>query len=217
MTTHTIPTPFDSRPHLLAYLAAGILLAGTLTGCGNLTAGGASEVEVVAASDEGAVFSTADSEAGAASMAPQVDPITGDLSLTLEVVLVDEEGGSVQLTPGFEDVEMDLAAGTRADVAVAEISPGEYETAVVRFTRVEANNVSLPGSASFPSQIVVDLSDGTLEVERPVSLSLGDDDRVRLVVDLRSGIWIVAADPSNGRVARGALRNVVRVEVEGGS
>lgn len=215
--TYTIPMQLNARSRLLASVAAGILLAATLTGCGNLTAGGASEVEVVAASDEAGVFSTADSEAGAPSVAPQVDPITGDLSLTLEVVLVDEEGGSVQLTPGFEDVEMDLAAGTRADVAVAEISPGEYETVVVRFTRVEANNVSLPGSASFPSQVVVDLSDGTLEVERPVSLSLGDDDRVRLVVDLRSGIWILAADPSDGRVARGALRNVVRVEVEGGS
>lgn len=215
--TYTMPMQLNARSRLLASVAAGILLAATLTGCGNLTAGGASEVEVVAASDEAGVFSTADSEAGAPSVAPQVDPITGDLSLTLEVVLVDEEGGSVQLTPGFEDVEMDLAAGTRADVAVAEISPGEYETVVVRFTRVEANNVSLPGSASFPSRVVVDLSDGTLEVERPVSLSLGDDDRVRLVVDLRSGIWILAADPSDGRVARGALRNVVRVEVEGGS
>lgn len=214
MMTHTMPIQFDARSRLLASLAAGILLAGTLTGCGNLTAGGASEVEVVAASDEGGVFSTADSEVGAPSVAPQVNPITGDLSLTLEVILVDEEGESVQLTPGFEDVEMDLAAGTRADVAVAEISPGEYETVVVRFTRVEADNVSLPGGASFPSHIVVDLSDGTLEVERPVSLSLGDDDRVRLVVDLRSGIWILAADPSDGRVARGVLRNAVRVEVE---
>jgi len=85
----------------------------------------------------------------------------------------------------------------------------------VAFVAVGAEITDSPGQSQFPSQVEVDLSDGPLVVERPQAFTLSPDDRITLVLDLRSGTWLHAADPSDGRVARGILQNAVRVVIEG--
>lgn len=208
-----------------ASVLVGLALV-VLGGCGNLTAGGASEVEVVVASDEGstaqavhAVPAEGSTSSGVEAFAGQATPpvlgqLAGQVSVTFSLSLLDGEGGEVALVDGPQDVELSLVAGTRVEVARTSVPPGEYEGFRATFTRVEANVTEWPGNLPLPSMITVDLSDGPLVVQRGPGLSLGTGDRVRVVLDLGTGAWLVAADPSNGRVARGVLQNAIRLEVE---
>lgn len=206
------------------------VLSVSATGCGELTAGGAGEVEVVVGSDEevspGAELRTAGSfavspvgeaasfrsHAGSPSVA--VGPLAGQMRLTLAVSLIDADGEEVPLTDGQQAVELELAAGSRAEIARASVSPGEYQGFRVVFTRVEASVTSSPGQSPFPPEVTVDLAGDPLIVDRGPGMSLGTDDSVRVLVDLRARTWIMAADPSDGRVARGILRSAVQVQVE---
>lgn len=136
------------------------------------------------------------------------------MTVAFSLVLLDGEGGEVPLTDGVQEVEVDLTAGARAEAARVSVPPGEYQGFRATFTHVAAQVTAWPGGVPGPSEVVVDLSDGPLVVERGPGLTLGTDDRVRVVVDLRAGVWLVAADPSDGRVARGILQNAVRIQVE---
>lgn len=140
--------------------------------------------------------------------------VEGRMTVAFSLVLLDGEGGEVALTDGVQEVEVDLASGARAEAARVSVPPGDYEGFRATFTGVAAQVTAWPGGVTGPSLVVVDLSDGPLVVERGPSLTLGTDDRVRVVVDLRAGVWLVAADPSDGRVARGILQNAVRLQVE---
>jgi hypothetical protein len=197
-----------------ALAVACALLSGA--GCGNLTAGGAGEVEVAVASDEGAVLESmaAGPSTTDVPVQPQFAPFTGSLTLTLAVSLLDEDGMPVDLTGGSQQVTLPLEPGSRTGLVTARVDPGSYTGVQVTFESVEAEITSSPGESTFPPFVEVDLSEGPLVVERPRPIEVGTDERVRLVVDLRSRIWILAADPSDGRVARGVLQNAVRVEVE---
>lgn len=199
-----------------ALMTAFLVMAGA--GCGNLTAGGAGEVEVAVASDEAAVVEGLASSLMTGSTErvaqPQLAPFTGSLTLSLAVSLLDEDGMPVDLTGGVQEVTLPLEPGSRTGLVTARVDPGSYTGVQVTFESVGAEITSSPGESDFPSLVEVDLSDGPLVVERPRPIQVGTDERLRLVVDLRSRIWIVAADPSDGRVVRGVLQNAVRVEVE---
>lgn len=188
--------------------------------CGNLTAGGAGEVEVAVASDEGAVVEglapspMTGSTSTEGFVQPQLEPFTGSLTLILAVSLLDDDGMPVDLTGGVQEVTLPLDPGSRTGLVTAQVDPGSYTGVQVTFESVKAEITSSPGESPFPPLVEVDLSEGPLVVERPRPIEIGTDERLRLVVDLRSRIWILAADPSDGRVARGVLQNVVRVEVE---
>lgn len=229
-TQETITRPRRTRrsrgPRFAAAVALALaaVLALGAAGCGNLTAGGASEVSVEVASDETEVPTVAGSFTGSDGLgrstagAPPVGlggPLEGTLSVTFALRLINSEGEEVDVTDGPQTVTLDLAAGTRAEVARSSVPAGEYDRVAVAFVAVGAEITDSPGQSQFPSQVEVDLSDGPLVVERPQAFTLSPDDRITLVLDLRSGTWLHAADPSDGRVARGILQNAVRVVIEG--
>jgi hypothetical protein len=216
-----------SRPAPVAVAAVFVVLTLALPGCGNLTAGGASEVQLVLESDGepttqeiGGWASSLHSQSvggeGPAGDALEVEvgPLAGEMFVTLSVSLVDADGQEVELTDGFEEVRLDLAAGSRTEIARTSVPPGDYDGFRVTFLRVEAEVTSSPGQSPFPPHVEVDLADDPLVVERGPGVSLGTDDAVRIVLDMRARTWVMAADPSDGRVARGVLRNAVRIQVE---
>lgn len=189
-------------------------------GCGNLTAGGAAEVEVVVAADDGASGSSASAFAAATAAAPATDPVEdevagleGTLLVTFSLALLDG-GEEVALTDGLVTLELPLQEGLRSEVGTVEVPAVRYSGYRVTFTRVEAEISSSPGQSPFPDFVEVDLSEGPLVFDRPGPLDLSTDERVRVVLNLRSGGWLSAADPSEGRVLRGVFRNAVRLAVE---
>lgn len=190
-------------------VALTLALGTGAAGCGNLTAGGASDVSLEVASDDMVIPTV-----GARS--PEFfSPLEGTISVTFSLRLVDSEGQEVEITDGTQSVTLDMAAGTRVEVARTSVPAGDYELAEVTFLAIEAEITDSPGQSQFPAEVEVDLSDGPLVVERPQALTLTPDDQVTLVLDLRSGTWLQAADPSDGRVARGIMQSVVQIVVEG--
>ncbi len=206
-------------------IAALALALGTgVAGCGNLTAGGASDVSLEVASDETAIptvgaRSTAspspESSGGEAPPTGSFSPLEGTISVTFSLRLIDDEGQEVEITDGTQSATLDMGAGTRVEVARTSVQAGDYELAQVTFLAMGAEITDSPGQSQFPAEVEVDLSDGPLVVERPQALTLTPDDQVTLVLDLRSGTWLQAADPSDGRVARGIVQNAIRIVVEG--
>ena len=205
-------------------VALALALGTGAAGCGNLTAGGASDVSLEVASDEAATpavgarsaaSASPESSTGEAPPSGVFSPLEGTISVTFSLRLVDAEGQEVEVTDGTQSVTLDMEAGTRVEVARTSVPAGDYELVQVTFLAIGAEITDSPGQSQFPAEVEVDLSDGPLVVERPQALTLTPDDQVTLVLDLRSGTWLQAADPSDGRVARGIVQNAVRIVVEG--
>jgi hypothetical protein len=196
-----------------------LLIAGAvaLGGCGNLTAGGAAEVEVVVAADEGGSVLTwaAPMDPGASGVPPEelLTGFEGTLTLAFSLALVagDDE---VSLTDGEITVSLPIGEGVRTEVARIEVPAGEYDGYRAVFSRVDADITASPGQAPFPDRVEVDLEEGSLVVQHPAPVVLGTDDAIRVVLDLRTGVWIIAAAPSDGKVLRGIFRNALRIVVE---
>lgn len=216
------------RSGLALALTPGLLL---LVGCGNLTAGGFSEVsvEVVGDSPDADASSTmaavwrsspASGMEGAASSAGTppyaMSAFQGEVTVDLQVFLRDLEGGWVELTDGRQIVEVDAAGTVSQEIARASIPSGRYDRTRVEFFRVEALVTGAPPGLGIPGEdgrVEVDLQgQESLSVERPTQLDLSDVD-ARIRVDLRSAVWIRAAVLPV--VPPGTFRNAVRISVVG--
>ena len=197
----------------------GVLLVTGLAACGNLTAGGVAEVEVVVASDEGAV-AEAPGPGGVGGWEPSLVPgsrplsplfgLEGTYQLEVAVSLLDATGGVVALTDGVQTVAGTLGPGSRVALTVQGVPPGAYGGFRATFHRVEADVSALPGAGPSSGSAQVDLAAGTVTVEREHELLLEDGERVRLILDLRVGAWLQAL----GTLPPGPFRNAVRFEVE---
>jgi len=198
----------------IAFVFAGAVMLG---GCGNLTAGGAAEVEVVVAADEGgSVLARATSIDPSVQAAPPKDLLTGfegtmTVAFSLTLVAGDDE---VSLTDGEITVTLPIGEGVRTEVARVEVPAGDYDGYRAVFTRVEADITASPGQAPFPDRVEVDLEEGPLVVQHPAPIVLGTNDAIRVILDLRSGAWLMSAGPSDGKVLRGIFRNAIRISVE---
>jgi len=142
-----------------------------------------------------------------------VEPVTGQVTATLDLSVQAHDGQWVSLTPGLRQVTVDISGGNEETVAEAEpLDPGLYSRVRVRFTDVTAHvDSGLPG---ITGDVRVDLGDSTsVTAERPLQLDVKEGDSVQILVDLNSTQWLHAAVPALGTVAAVHLRNAVEVRV----
>ncbi len=167
---------------------AGLVLA-LLAGCGDLTSGGAGEVDVAITSGE-------------------VDPGTGERLLgdaalegTLSVqlrVFVQREGGSwVELTDGVQEVELSLASAEPIEVARRSIREGRHDRVRMVFGRVEAlvvRGLSVEGD-TITGRVPVDLGvEGRLELERELQFDVRGGEPVEILLELKAADWLRRLD-----------------------
>jgi hypothetical protein len=202
----------------------GALAVGSfgLAACGNLTAGGSSEVEVVVASDESGTetathrWAPAPDLERAVGSSEMLGAMAGALTttelLTLEgtvrteisVSLTDAVGNEVDLTDGVQEVMVSLAEGARTTATLTTVPAGEYQVIRARFHRVEVEVISGPG-VTLPLEFELDLGDGAFEIESTGALILNTDERARIVVDLQVGRWVLTPAAERSAIFRDAV------------
>jgi hypothetical protein len=181
------------------------IFLGGVTGCGNLTAGGAGEAEVFVAGD-GQAAESAGGEAAPTSREAAVPAIVshsfeGTVKVTLDVFAVgatEAATHSSSLTGGVRTVEVDVRGEFPVSLGTVIVPPGVYGGVRVVFTEIRAQLTA--GLGDLPllgaGEVVVDLgSSGALTVEREIVLALDEDDRLEVLIDLRAPVWIAIAAP----------------------
>ncbi len=198
-----------------------------LPGCGNLTAGGFSEVsvEVVGDSDNAASVAGPVSSGPAApgwggegsdapaSTGPAASAFQGEVTVDLRVFVRSREGSWHELTQGRQIAQVDAAGQLAEEIARSTPPAGRYDRVRVEFFRVEARVTSAPPGQGIPGDGTVEIDfegEPSILVERPVQLEIDGADR-RVRIDLRSQVWLRAAVLP--RVPPSTFRNAVRVSV----
>ncbi len=182
-----------------------------LAGCGDLTAGGVAESEVIvlgdgpgdpqetvthpsggaAAPPGGLASNGATPQAGGAVIG---QPFEGSVSTRVRVYLLSAGGDSIPITSGDREVQVDIRGELPASLGTVTLPPGSYLGVRVVFSRIEAEVLAgLGGLAPGGGQVVVDLgSEGTLVVERDTPVHLREGDRLDVAIGLRAPVWIAS-------------------------
>jgi hypothetical protein len=178
----------------------------TLSGCGNLTAGGFGEAHVVASGDAAdfqaaasyallAGPSRADHEGG------EVDA-EGEIELRFRLFLGRADGSELELTNGGMQVELDLGGDVEADVLRVPVPADGYTTFRVAFTEIEVEIA--PGfvidGQPVDGFIDIELEGPGLDVVRAVDLNVGEGAVVELLLDFNASIWVQLIDPATSTV-----------------
>jgi hypothetical protein len=170
------------------------LLAGVLTGCGDLTSGGVGEVDVLLSSGE--LEAEPATGAGVAA-ALSTTSIEGTLSVRVQVHLGQGPDRWRELTDGVQQLELDLADPAPIELARREIREGRYDRVRMVFGRVEAEvarGLSVDGD-SVTGRVPVDLGiEGRLQVEREVSIDVRSGEPVEIVIELKAADWLRRLD-----------------------
>ncbi|MEX2570899.1 MAG: hypothetical protein WD737_06305 [Gemmatimonadota bacterium] len=195
-----------------------------LAGCGQeLTAGGQrdGEVSTVVTDDPN------ESQAGPAATrnlisgpGAQLTADPGSAEGTVEVeattVLVDESGREVPLSSLAPSVSVTIAAADSATLERSEVRVGRYTLARITFTRVKADlttGLAVAAGVEITGTVRVDLGQ-PLVVDAPIELTVQEDGRHQLVIDLNASAWLAAADPVLRTVSSTTFRSAVEVRVE---
>lgn len=208
----------------LVSLVASLALAG----CGDLTAGGLAETEVVLSGDAPEAEGTSAHAARSTSFEPvhggsgeaaerfsspsSAQPV-GDIRATLEVEIQGPDGQWISLTGGLQEATVDISGTVEADLGTRSLDPGLYPRIRVRFTGMRAeveSGLPVPG----PATIDVDFGGaGSATAERELNLDLSEDQSVEILVDLNSTQWLMAADFARNIVAASKIREELDVRV----
>jgi hypothetical protein len=199
MTTPRIRLP-------LVRTALAVALAGLVAGgCGNVTVGGYTEVNVNVSGDAPAPAPTARAavlDAPAASSPLRAEgEAEGEVEVDFQLFLISETGRSVQLGPGQDDirVRIDIQGSTEAEPVKNQlIDAGRYTQLQIVFKKIQ---VEVSGGLVIDGQTVtgevdVELSGTDLLVARPLDLVAVDGSTVNIVVDLNAQSWLAAVDPN---------------------
>jgi len=223
-----------------ALLATLLLVLGT-AGCGDLTAGGISgEATVVVTGDLDTPAPAASSVQAAASArspsapatavasvrAPsrsshdegeEADEAEGEVEARFMLFLVSETGATLQLGGDEIRVRVDVQGRNEADVVTEAVPVGTYVALQIVFTEIKAeiDRGLLIGGVPVTGEIRVELEDLTLPVSRPITLEVRSGRSVELVVDLNAPAWLLAVDPTTGRVDPSVFGDIINVEVRG--
>ncbi|HEX8674479.1 MAG TPA: hypothetical protein VF710_21445 [Longimicrobium sp.] len=194
---------------LLAVLALG--------GCGkDFVAGGARDVEVYATGDataEGSPSATRMSLApaeGARSLsaAAAQGTITFDARVSL---LSSNRTEEVNRAPASTSVRIEGRDTVR--LTSGEVRRASYDRVRIVFTRVEADVASglVIGGVNITGRVTVAVAPAdSIVVERPVSLG-GEDDDVRLLIDLDASSWLASTNVVTRIVPAAAFQGAVKV------
>jgi hypothetical protein len=188
-----------------------------LGGCGkDLVAGGARDVEVHATGD-----ATPQGSPGAArmSLAAADGPRSlgaaaaqGTIAFDARVSLVSSARvEEVNRAPASASVRIEGRDTVR--LTRGEVRRESYDRVRIVFTRVEADVASglVIGGVTITGRVAVAIAPAdSIVVERPVSLG-GEDDNVRLLVDLDASAWLASTNVVTRIVPAAAFQSAVRV------
>jgi hypothetical protein len=198
----------------LLTLAAGATLALTAAACGNVTAGGFTEVRVDVSGNatDPSPLSTLLEAATAPSAATASDPLPsshgdaeeaeGEVEIDVRLALVSETGGVVPLGRDDIRIKLDLRGVNEAE-AVSELVPsGRYTGLRMAFVhiQVEVEGGLIVGDQEITGTVSVHLEDPELVLVRPIDIEAVEGGTVALLVDLNTPAWLAAVDPDTRTV-----------------
>lgn len=195
-----------------------LLMALTLSACGDVTGGGAGgEIEVVVAADSVLVAQTL------AQLTALADEGSGPIEGTLTARVRSFIGGEVrgewqELTEGPQEVTLPLDGSEVRVLARANLPPGSYVGTRTIFGRVEAvvtRGLTVDGQP-ITGTVPVDIGPtGMLEIIEPnLLVEVGADRTTELAIELNSRIWLRLLNRVNQQVDPRDFRGVVRVRVK---
>lgn len=203
-------------------VAAPLMLGAVslLTGCGNLTAGGLTgEAEVAVSGDVPGTQGSGDridpmppSFVAAASSDNEPE---GEVEVEFLLFLEGADGTSLALSDEEIRVRVDLRGRQEADVVSRQIPSKRYTGLRIVFTEIEAevdSGLVINGQV-ISGAVEVRLEDISLTVLRPLSLEVGEGERMLLLIDLNAAVWLEAVNPDLNQVAEDFFAEALNVVV----
>jgi hypothetical protein len=178
-------------PKALIWVGAWLGVTLALSACGDLTAGGAGEVEIeiIADSVSGSVVAS---------------PIQG--TLTIGVQIFAQNGPrEVELTNGVQELQIALDGSSLGTVSRRVLPSGRYRGGRIVFRKVEADVQGglLVEGQPFVGDVVVDLGpDNRLSFPWSTELEVTENATVHLVVEMRAPRWLRLLNRDQRRVSR---------------
>lgn len=211
-------------------LAATLGIAVAVAGCGNLTAGGFGEAVVVVSADAPASITAVEAalssrirsvsvpahQSGLAAGAPERhdghEHPEGELQVEFMVYLVSSIGAEVALSEEPVQVEVDLEGVEQDETLPQTVPAADYSQLRMVFLKIEAEvdaGLVINGD-TITGPIEVDF-EGSLEVRKPIDLSIADTRRSEILIGLNAASWLQAVDPDTGAVDAGVFANLVEI------
>lgn len=226
------------NPRDIAGIGLVLLASGAVfPGCGNVTAGGVGQAEAVVsgngADDAGSASSlqpvggwntvaapSLSRTAGTSQDGTSFDllgetTVLGTVTVELEVALVPDGGGSVDLSGGVRTVTVDTEGEVPAPLGAVTIPEGSYSAVRIVFRSVVADVAGglEVGGIPIEGQVEVDFGEAeSLTVERPTGIVLVDGASAVITVHLRSAAWLALVDPVSLLVPAEAFMGEVQIE-----
>lgn len=225
---------------LLGWLAAALMSALVLAGCGNLPAGsatGETTVYVVGDGDEPAAAplssnrsldpGTWESAAPSSSdptwtgadlaTASAAEEPEGEIEIEFDLELVRSDGTTVPLTDQEAQVEVELPGGpgTETQVTTRVVDAGQYATLRVIFDEIDVriDQGLIIDGIEVTGLIDVEMDDVNLVVDRAIDLNLEEGSSAELVVDMNASDWLEAVDPVAKTVDEAVVAGFIEVRV----
>jgi hypothetical protein len=204
----------------LACVAALALAAAAA--CGNLTAGGFTEVTVAVSGDApDPVLGPAPLLAPSPQSMPplptshETEGAEGQIEIDFTLALVSESEDVVLLGEDDIRVKIDLQGLNEAE-AVRELVPAaRYVELRIAFTHIQVQVESglVIDGEPVVGDIEVSIEDPELLVTRPLNLNATDGGSVEMVVDLNAQAWLAAVDPVTKTVDASVFAELVDLVV----
>jgi len=165
-----------------------VALVLSVVGCGDLTSGGAGDLEVLIATDSADVQSS----------------LQGTLSLNLQV-FVRRGDREFEVTSGSGEVTLPLSGGAPIPFVEGRVPAGSYDGGRVVFHRIRANVTGglQVDDEPWEGEVEVNLGAGQqLDLVWVGELTLPERGRSSIVLEMRASRWLRLLDREAGSVAR---------------
>lgn len=200
----------------------GLGLATLVAGCGNLTAGGFGEAVVVVSADVATAIPTAQSIVASPIQRSSSDDEAqghdehehpeGELRVDFMAYLVSSTGAEVALSDEPIEVEVDLEGVEQDETLPRTVPAADYNRLRMVFLKIDAEvdaGLVINGD-TITGPVEVDF-EGSLEVFKPIDLSIPDTGRAEILIGLNAASWLQAVDPSTGQVDAAVFVNLVEI------
>ncbi len=199
----------------LVRAALGSALVGLAAGgCGNVTVGGYTEVNVSMTGDA-PTPAPVSALAAAAPLRVENEP-SGQVELAFRLRLVSATGDTVALGGDELEASIDVQGQTESEVVQELIPAGRYAELQIVFKEVsvEVEGGLVVDSMQITGPVDVEIEGLSLVVSRALAVDAQDGATIRLVVDLNAPAWLEAVDPDTRTINENVFADLVDVVVE---
>lgn len=202
------------RARMVVALGTAVLLSA----CGNVTSGGAGDMEVMVTSDE-----MAETQGPAASMllaeaerTAHGSSLEGTLTVRMRSYARTGAGDLIELTDGVQEVTLSLSDPAPIELAQRRMPAGSYGGVRIVFERIQANvtsGLTLNG-VGFSGLVTVDLgAGGKFSTETGTGFDVVEDASTVVAIEMRSPVWLQFVNSVLRRVDVDDFRQALRVRV----